>query len=317
MLGTPARLLIAIRTAVVTGPRRGILAEVEGGEHAEGRHEQRHDERHRHRAPDRGEHAAGAVGLARVVGEELPPARHIDAELARGAKADWAARPARCRRAAASASHRPTVSNSSGPAGVLVAEPGRLRVERPPTVPAPARRRPLRSRRLGMRPAAGRGPDVRCRPARPPAARLAAAAGARPGRAGRSAGACRTAAAPPGCMRSNSRQAVVRAPRPRSRRRARAAAESRGTGRPRAARPPSPTRAASRSAIAASSNQSKWLPVTSKLAVRSSVRRKAARRRLVATAVSRARHLAEGPPAVASVTSSSGTGQNVAAPRTR
>ena len=61
-------------------PARRILAEIEGGENPERRDEEGHDERHRDRPPDRRENTTGAVGLARVVAEEFPPPRHVDAE---------------------------------------------------------------------------------------------------------------------------------------------------------------------------------------------------------------------------------------------
>ena len=71
MLGTPARLLTAMRTALTSGPGLRVLAQVERGQHAEGHDQQRHDQRHHHGAEDRREDAALAVGLARLVGEEL------------------------------------------------------------------------------------------------------------------------------------------------------------------------------------------------------------------------------------------------------
>ena len=67
-------------------PGLRVLAQVERRQHAERHDEQRHEQRHHDGAEDRREDAALAVRLARLVGQELAPAREVDAELAQNAE---------------------------------------------------------------------------------------------------------------------------------------------------------------------------------------------------------------------------------------
>ena len=58
----------------------GILAQIQGGNHAKRDHHNTHDDDHHDRPENSGEHTAFGVCLARVFPKEFPEARHIQAE---------------------------------------------------------------------------------------------------------------------------------------------------------------------------------------------------------------------------------------------
>ena len=59
----------------------GVLAQIQGRDHAEGRDDHGHQQDHHHRAENGGKHAALGIGFARLVADEFPDLGEIVAQL--------------------------------------------------------------------------------------------------------------------------------------------------------------------------------------------------------------------------------------------
>ena len=75
MLGTPARVLMHVRSRLTSRPSRGVFAQVDGGDHAQGYGEQHGPEGQVERAEHLGPDAAEEMGVERLVNQKAPVER--------------------------------------------------------------------------------------------------------------------------------------------------------------------------------------------------------------------------------------------------
>ena len=113
-----------MRTALMIGPALAYSRKIQGGQHAERHDHQRHQQRHGRRAPDGGKDAPFGVGVARLVGQELPPPRADKApSLPPRSRVGWPDRRGRRRPGAQIFSLPSAVASRSSKAGVLFVQP--------------------------------------------------------------------------------------------------------------------------------------------------------------------------------------------------